>query len=45
MTYQFKEMDLKAMQEGIEKGYYPANITLDEYHYQVNKAIDSLRNK
>lgn len=45
MAYQYEEMDRKAIQEGIEKGYYPADITLDEYHYLVNQEIDRIRGK
>lgn len=45
MTYKFEEMDLKAMREGVNKGDYPPNITLDEYHYRVNQAIDQMRGK
>ena len=45
MTYKYEEMDRKAMQEGIERGYYPPDITLDEYHYLVNQAVDRERGK
>ena len=45
MTYKYEEMDRKAMQEGIKRGYYPENITLDEYHKLVNDSIDRIRGK
>ena len=45
MAYQYEEMDRAEMQKGIDRGYYPKDITLDEYHDLVNEAIDRMRGK
>jgi len=45
MAYQYEEMDRAEMQKGIDRGYYPADITLEEYHDLVNEAIDRMRGK
>lgn len=41
----FIEMDKLQLQEGIKKGYYPPNTTLEEYCHLVNQAIDRQRGK